>query len=210
MWNSGLDLRKSKGFVEIPMDNKGETSGTPKPDGSTETHVSNVNGNSNPFGGGLSEAPCNESHSSAKETVMGPSNTWATHTSRPSEFVISPTDGTNDLPTMPMRVSDNPVHGYQHPPTMPQGFAELPINDPGGNSTAPTRYVEPPMNHWQGHPSMSSGAAELPMTGTGGHSTMARGVAELPVSHWQGHPSTAIEGFVELSADQRGDHVSRS
>lgn len=211
MWNSGFELRKSKGFVEIPMDNKGETSGTPKPDGSTETYVGNVDGISKPFGGGLSEAPCNESHSSIpKETALGPSNTWATHTSRSSEFVISPTDGTNDFSPMPMRVSNNPVHGYQHPPTLPQGFAELPMNDPRGNSTAPTRYVEPPMNHWQGHPSMSSGVAELPMTSTGGHSAMARGVAELPVSHWQGHPSTPIEGFVELSTDQRGDHVSRS
>ena len=211
MWNSGFDLRKSKGFVEIPMENKGGSSGTPKPDGSTETHVGNVNGNSEPFGGGLSKSPDNEFHSSVpKEIAIGPSNTWASQSSRSSEFVISPMDGTNDFSPMPMRPSDNPAHGYQHPPSLPQGFAELPINEPRGNSTAPTRYVEPPMNYWQSHPSMSSGAVELPMNSTGGHPATVSGVAELPVSHWQGHPSTPIEGFVELSTDQRGDHVSRS
>lgn len=229
MWNSGIDRRKAKGFVEIQMDSKGEASTTPKPEGSTETQANNKNGRSTASGEGFSEVHGNEPHSSSKNlTGVGSSNPWEPHSSRPNEFGILPRYATNDFPTMPTTISDNYVRGREDPPKMQRGFAELPMNDPGGYSTVPTGSADPPMNYWQGYPAMpraaaepsmssmrghstlSDGAVELPTSSTGGRSNMARGVAELPENHWQGYPLTPRGGFVELPTDQRGDHTSGS
>lgn len=228
MWNSGIDRRKAKGFVEIQMDNRGEASTAPKSEGSSETKANNKNGRSTASGGGFSEVHGNESHSPSKNVTGVGSNPWEPHSSKPNEFGILPRYATNDFSTMPTTILDNHVRGREDPPTMQRGFAELPMNDPGGYSTVSTGYAEPPMNDRQGYPAMPRGAAEpsmsnmrshsalsgeaveLPTSSTGGHSTMARGVAELPVNLWQGHPSTPRGRFVELPTDQREDHTSGS
>lgn len=174
--------RKAKGFVEIQMDNKGETSTNPQPEEFTETQADSKTNYSKASELGPSEGYDSQSYpSKQKMTDLRPSNPWESNSLRPNESDTLPRYTTGNSSTMPAELSDNPVHGKEVPPTLPTGFAELPTTGLGGYSEAPGGYAELPINNWQGQPSMPSGAAESPMGSTGGHSNISRG--NCPVNH---------------------------
>lgn len=155
MWNSGIDRRKSKGFVEIQMENKRGTSMTPNPQASTETQADSQNGSSTASGEGFPEALGNKE--------FGPSDRLESHFSRPNEFGSLPTYATSNFSKMPTNVS-GPVHGPEDQQTMPREFSELATNGPGCYSTVPTGYAELSTNDWQGYSSVPSEAAKPQMS----------------------------------------------